>query len=62
MSDNYNMLPNNSAQTIENNDLIKDSFVQLYGKRAIAYFKELSSSKHITCQQPTNLKASGLVG
>jgi len=47
MSDNYNMLPNNSVQTIENNDLIKDSFVQLYGKRAIAYFKELVELQNI---------------
>jgi len=47
MSDNYNMLSNNSVQTIKDNNLIKDSFVQLYGKRAIAYFKELVELQNI---------------
>jgi len=35
------LMPNNIVQNININDIIKDSYIQLYGKRTVSYFKQL---------------------
>jgi len=46
-SQKYSQIPNNSVQNIISNELNKPSFIQLYGKRSIVYFKQLIELQNI---------------
>ena len=44
---NYTLIPNNMVQNIISDNIIKPSYIQLYGKRTVAYFKQLIELQNI---------------
>lgn len=48
--DNFVMIPNNAVQNLSSGELEKQSYIQLYGKRTIAYLQNLLALQNVSKQ------------